>query len=180
MASAHPIDPIALLTGLHATREFLPDPVPDDAIRDILEVVRWSGSSMNRQPWHVVLVRDRALLARLGEIGAYTKHVAAAPLAAVLVMDGDDAITEAYDEGRLSERIMLAAAAHGLGSCIGWYWQEGDGPAVKALLGIPEHRTVLTAISIGYPKDGASLIRQRAGATRKPMEEIVSWDRFGG
>lgn len=175
-----PIDPIALLTGLHATREFRPDPVPDDAVRDILEVIRWSGSSMNRQPWHVVMVRDRALLERLGAIGTYTKHIAAAPLAAFLAMDGDDAITEAYDEGRLSERIMLAAAAHGLGSCIGWYWEEGHSPAVKALLGIPETRTVLTAISIGYPADGESLIRRRAGATRKPMAEIVSWDRFGG
>jgi hypothetical protein len=39
----------------------------------------------------------------------------------VLVMDGDPAFVEqeTFDEGVLSQRLQLAAKAHGLGSAIG-------------------------------------------------------------
>ncbi len=174
-----PVDPVAFLRGLRATRRFAPDPVPEAALADILEVARWSGSSMNRQPWHVVVVRDRATLDALAAIGSYTRHLAGAPLGLFLVMDGHDPIGEAYNDGRLSERIMLAARAHGLGSCIGWFWDEGHEPAAKAVLGVPPERTLRTAISVGYPHRDGGAVRATPSASRKPLAEIVSYERFG-
>ena len=41
---------IAFLRSLRAVRQFRPDPVPQEAVDDILEVARWSGSAGNRQP----------------------------------------------------------------------------------------------------------------------------------
>ncbi len=179
MTRPEPVDPIAFLRGLRATRRFAPDPVPEEALADILDAARWTGSSMNRQPWHVVVVRDGATLDELAAIGTYTRHLAGAPLGLFLVMDGDDPIDEAYDDGRLSERIMLAARAHGLGSCIGWYWDEGHEPAAKAVLGIPPELTLRTAISIGYPLRGDDAARSASPAARKPLADIVSYERFG-
>lgn len=174
------VDPIAFLRGLRATRRFAPDPVPQEALTDILDAARWTGSSMNRQPWHVVGVRDRATLDELAAIGTYTRHLAGALLGLFLVLDGDDPIGEAYDDGRLSERIMLAARAHGLGSGIGWYWDEGHEPAAKVALGIPTERTLRTAIAIGYPLRDHRSDRAATSAARKPLAEIVSFERFGG
>jgi nitroreductase len=41
-------DRIAFLRSLRAVRSFRPDPVPQEVVDDILEVVRWSGSASNR------------------------------------------------------------------------------------------------------------------------------------
>ena len=113
---------IAFLRGLHATRNFRPDPVPEEAVNDILQVARWSGSASNVQPWEFLVIRNRETLQKLTEVSPNVRHAGTAPLAIVLVMTGDPAKVphETYDEGRLAERIMLAAEAHGLGSCIGW------------------------------------------------------------
>jgi hypothetical protein len=51
---------------------------------------------------------------------------------------------ETYDEGRLSERIMLAAAAYDVGSSIGWFTGSGRA-AAKTILGVPKEKLVRTA-----------------------------------
>ena len=41
-----------------AVREFQDKPVPPESVRRIVEAGRLSGSSMNRQPWHFIVVRE--------------------------------------------------------------------------------------------------------------------------
>ena len=171
-------DRIAFLRGLRAVRDFRPDPVPQPVVDDILDVARWSGSASNRQPWAFVVVRDRETLRALAAAEGYADHLAGARLGIVLVMDGEKFEHETHDEGRLSERLMLAAAAHGVGSCIGWY--RGTGPdTVKRLLGIPSERTVRTVISFGYPDAAARQARSKRPEARKPLAEIAHEERFG-
>ena len=76
----------------------------------------------------------------------------------------------------LSERIMLAAWAHEVGSSIGWI-VGGGRESARELLGIPPGRVVRTAISLGYPDEGAR--RSRPGQARKPLDEIVNEERYG-
>jgi nitroreductase len=167
-------DRIVFLRSLRAVRSFRPDPVPQGVVDDILEVARWSGSASNRQPWELVVIRDPETLGALARVEGYAAHLSGAPLGIVLVMAGERAAQETYDEGRLSERIMLAALAHGVGSSIGWF--VGDGrAAAKEILGIPEDHTVRTVISLGYPDEGT----RRAGRARKPLSEIVHEERYG-
>ncbi len=173
-------DAIALLRGLRAVRDFLPDPVPDAVVRDLLDVARWTGSARNLQPWELVVVKDRATLDALADVEGYAKHLAGAPLGIVLAMTGDPSLAdqETYDEGRLAERIMLAAAAHGVGGCIGWF--KGGGPmTAKRLLGLPDERLVRTVISLGYPDAAARAARPRREQVRKPLDEIVHRERYG-
>jgi nitroreductase len=168
-------DRIAFLRSLRAVRSFRPEPVPQDVVDDILEVARWSGSASNRQPWELVVIRDRETLEKLAQVEGYAHHLADAPLGIVLVMLGERAVQETYDEGRLAERIMLAASAHGVGSSIGWI--VGDGrTAAREILGVPEGRTVRTAISLGYPDEGAR--RRHAGQARKPLSELAHEERY--
>jgi len=171
-------DRTAFLRSLRAVRRFRPDPVPQDVVEDLLEVARWSGSASNRQPWELVLIRDRETLRALAEVKGYANHLAGAPLGILLVMAGERPEQETYDEGRLSERIMLAALAHGVGSSIGWI--VGDGrAAAKEILGIPPGHMVRTAISLGYPDEKVGHPRLRAGQARKPLAEIVYEERYG-
>src|SRR4051794_27886901 len=114
-SGATPQQKIAFLRSARQVRRFRPDPVPDDVLHDILEVARWSGSASNGQPWDLVLVRKRETLQALARAEGYAGHLAGAAVGLVLVMAGRDAETETFDEGRLSERIILAANAHGVG-----------------------------------------------------------------
>lgn len=167
---------INFLRSLRAVRNFRPDPVPQEVVDDILEVARWSGSASNRQPWELVVIRDADTLRALSEVEGYADHLAGAPLGIVLVMVGERPEQETYDEGRLSERVMLAAWAHGVGSSIGWI-VDGGRESARELLGIPPGRVVRTAISLGYPDEGAR--RSRPGQARKPLSEIVNEERYG-
>jgi nitroreductase len=51
-----------------STRDFLPEPVPDDVLDRILDNARFAGSGGNRQPWHVVVVRDPELRRRIRDL----------------------------------------------------------------------------------------------------------------
>ena len=167
---------IDYLRSLRAVRSFRPDPVPQEVVDDVLEVARWSGSASNRQPWELVVIRDRETLRALAGVEGYAHHLADAPLGIVLVMAGERPTQETYDEGRLVERVMLAALAHGVGSSIGWIVGSGR-EAAREILGVPEGRMVRTTISLGYPDEGAR--RRRPGEPRKPLSEIVHEERYG-
>ncbi|MBE3561762.1 MAG: nitroreductase family protein [Ktedonobacteraceae bacterium] len=171
---------IAFLKSLRAVRQFQKQEVPQDVLTAILDVARWSGSASNRQPWELIIVRDREMLQALAAVEGYVGHLAGAAVAIVLVMAGDagQVEQETFDEGRLSERIMLAAAAYSVGASIGWFWGNGRSQ-VKHLLGIPQGRLVRTAISLGYPDREAMRHRPRPAQARKPLLQIVHWERYG-
>jgi nitroreductase len=159
------------LRSLRAVREFQRKPVPDDVVQDILEVGRWSGSASNRQFGEIIVVRRRETLEALAGLGGYVGHLRNAPLGMLLVMPGEWPEGEAFDEGRLAERIMLAAWAHGVGSSIGWFSPEGR-KAAKRLLGVPAKPVLRTAISLGYP---ASPPRR---GSRKPLSEFLHEEQY--
>jgi nitroreductase len=172
---------IAFLRDLRAVRQLRPDPVPESILHDILEVARWSGSAGNRQPWEFVVVRDRAMLGRLAAIdGANAGHLANAAVGMAIIIRPEVPDLDAYDEGRLAERILLAAAAHGLGAAVGHFTGPGDTWAASAeakrLLGIPAERVLRETISIGYPAEHLQPTTNPPG--RKPLAQLVHWDHY--
>ena len=176
-----------LLRSLRSVRRFAATPVPDDVLADVLEVARWTGSAKNRQPWELVVVKSRETLERLSRLGRFAGHVAGAPLALVLLMDGSSGSANVlFDEGRLAERITVAAWAHGVGSCIATLFPKENVRAAGELLGLPDHLSARTVISLGYPADenarflrSTPLLRAVVPIGRKPLSELVSWERYG-
>src|SRR5919199_5292182 len=171
---------VDFLRGLRAVRQLRPDPLPEAILRDILEVARWSGSAGNRQPWEFVVVRDRDMLGRLATIdGANAGHLATAAVGIAIVIRREVPDLDAYDEGRLAERILLAAAAYGLGAAVGHFTGPGDTWAASAeakrLLGVPDERLLRETISLGYPAEHRQPTPNPPG--RKPLEQLVHWER---
>lgn len=158
---------VSLLKTLRAVRQFADKPLPEDAVRDIHDVIRWSGNASNRQEFQVLWIEDRETLRRLSELKGYARHLAGAAAGAVIVTWMDSDMLNAFDEGRIAERIMLAAHAYGIGSSIGMITGESRTTAAK-ILGLPEGRTVRTTVSLGYPAEGAL-----RGGRRKPLAELV-------
>src|SRR3989441_12342595 len=169
------------MRSLRAVRQFSHREIPSDVLRDILDTGRWTGSSKNTQPWDLVVVRNRGTLRALSKCGAFAGHIAGATLGIALVMHGDDAWT-CMDEGRLMQNLMLAAWAHGVGSCIASIYPAANEQRARELLGIPPDRHLRTVLSIGYPA-GPQALRLPENAPiprgRRPMADVVSWERFG-
>lgn len=167
---------IEFLRTLRQVRQFAPGEIPDDQLHAILNVGRWSGSASNKQPWQLVVVRDHDMLRRLADASQTAKHVAGASAAIVIVLDGASRTTETYDEGRLTERLMLAAKVFGIGAGVGWVGDADHARQVRSLLGIPEGKTVRSIVALGYP---AQTTPSGHGG-RKPFEEVVSFGRYDG
>ena len=161
--------------------------MPDDVLAAVLEVARWTGSAKNRQPWELVVVRSAETLERLSRLGRFAGHVAKAPLAVALAMDGSSGSANVlFDEGRLAERIMLAAWAHGVGSCVATLFPDGNVSAAGELLGLPGGLSARTVVSLGYPADADArflrstpLLSAVVPVGRKSLSELVSWEAYG-
>ena len=165
------------LRTLRACRTFRPEPVPPEIVSEVLEVARWTGSAKNSQPWELMVVRDRGTLIELSTCGWFAGHLAGAPLAIALLMEGAWEAT-GYDEGRLAERVMLAAWGLGVGSCIATIFPDNHDRA-RDLLGVPSTLRVTTVISLGYPTGPIRLPADSPLRGRKPLDELVSWERYG-
>lgn len=168
---------ITLLRGLRQTRTFTDQPIPEAVVNDLLEVARWTGSAKNSQPWHFVVVDDPADLAELAAAGAFTDFIKGAALAVVILLDGQVPRANAYDEGRVSERLMLAGAAHGLGSGTGWFSTPEAQQRVRDLLDVPAAWDVWSAVVFGHSTGGRQPGPDNRG--RRPLEEIASRGRYG-
>jgi nitroreductase len=171
--SATAQDLTEFLRTLRQVREYTSQPVSEDVINTLLEVARWSGSSANKQPIELVVVRDPSVKEKLGEWGAKPAATAAVNFLIVGKEGGFPA-----DEGRLGERLMLAAHAHGLGAAFATLKEEGPDKA-KELLGIPADRHVRIVISVSHIDQEARRNREkRPGPPRKPMSEFAHWERY--
>jgi nitroreductase len=76
------------------------------------------------------------------------------------------------DMGIAFEHIVLAATNLGLGTC--WMGQTRRDAEVKEILGIPDELKVIALTPLGEPDE------TRGPKDRKSLEEIVSWEKFGG
>ena len=167
------------LRKVRQARQYRPDPVPEEALAELLEVARWTGSSRNTQPWHFVVVRDKEQLRRISQIRTPINWVADAPLAIAIVLNGENAAaSEAYDEGCVTERLLIAARVLGLGGGVAWFGDEGQQAEGKRILGVPAERTARSVVVLGYPTTTKDHRPNPAQGGRKPLSEIVGYDRL--
>jgi nitroreductase len=166
-----------VMRRLRAVRHYTDEPVAEELLEEILAVARWTGSSQNLQPWRFVVMREPETLRQLAELVPNAPQVGRAPMAIAVVMPADRAVLHAYDEGRVTERILLAAAALGLGAAVGWVNQEAREAAAR-LLGVPEDRLLRSLVAIGHPAPEAERPRSRPGTARLPLDELVHRERW--
>lgn len=160
-------------------RQYRADPVPEDIIGELLEVARWTGSSRNTQPWHLIVVSDSEQLRRVSRVRDAINWVAGASLAIAIVLDGQSETSEAYDEGRLTERLLVAARIFGIGGGTAWFGNAEQQAAARMILGVPDGRTARSVVALGYPVTSKDPRPNAAEGGRKPLSEIVSHNAFG-
>lgn len=155
---------------LLAVRSYRDTPVPEAVVRRIVEAGRLTGSGMNRQPWHFIVIRDRDMLRRLGALASSGPYVAQAPLAIVVATDKSRFAVS--DASRAIQSMLLAAWADGVGS--NWVGFGGL-DKVKALLDIPANLEVLAILPFGYPARAVGLGKKQ----RKALRDVAHLERYG-
>lgn len=173
----------------HSKRAFLDRPVPEESLQRIFEIIRWSPSCNNNQPWRFVFVTDSDNKAAFAEgLARGNEWAAAAPLLiAVCARPEDDYNREddpvqyyQFDCGLAVMSLLLAAVDEGLmAHAMAGY----SAPAVKSALDIPDDYHVITVIAMGYEGstdqfDERTRAKDEAQRTRKPIAETISRDRF--
>lgn len=169
---------IKTLTSLRQSRQFDGSAIDAEDLDTILEVARWTGSSRNTQPWQLIVVDDREQLKRLANVRELNVWMENSSFALAIVMPEGSTVATQYDEGRLSERVMLAADVLGYGSGTAWFTKDEEIAAAKDILGVPEVSSLRSLVVIGRVDTNAE---KKGGATggRKPLEEIVSYNTYG-
>lgn len=181
---------IDVIRHRHSVRDYLPDPIPDEILSEILDAGRIAPSTQNRQPWRFVVIRDAQLKKNLayksGVIGLANTFLRQAPVIIIACADPQrDLILnqQAYylvDTAIAFQQMVLAAWQHGIGSC----WLAAFNEAkVKQVLQIPEHIRVIAMSPFGYPKDKTGLFAKAVefiaqSHQRLTIDKIVSYDGY--
>ena len=153
-----------------AVRSYQDKPIPPDAVQRIVQAAHLTASSMNKQPWHFIVVEDHQMLKKLGELATHGPYTAQAAMAVVVAIE--ETRFSISDASRAIQSMVLTAWAEGIGSnWVGFFGLE----AVKPVLGIPDELDVLAIVPFGYPDYPVG----KGLKKRKPFTQVISRERYG-
>ncbi len=149
------LDAMEAILGRRSIRKYTGEPVTEAEVKKLLEAGMAAPSAHNRQPWHYVVVRDKAKLLAITKFHNYSKMLEQAALAIVVCGDLDlEAGTGFWvqDCAASTENILIAAKATGLGAVwLGVYPNDALVRGLRDLLEIPEGKVPFCIISVGHP-----------------------------
>lgn len=159
-----------------AVRKFREEPLPENVVRTILNAGRRSQSSKNEQAWQFIAIRDKSILKALSECGTWAGHLAGAALGvAILTPDPTAKFQTMFDAGQAAAFMQLAAWELGVGSVPASIYEFEK---ARAILGFPPEWHLRIALSFGYPLEEEKLSAPPKKGGRRPLEEVVHWERW--
>jgi nitroreductase len=144
-------------------------PVERKIIEEIVDCARLAPTAMNDQPWEFVVITEKAALASIPPMLGHAEYVANAAFAVLVLTRETQYAVE--DCCAATENLLIAGAAHGLGSCWVAGTQQAYAPVVAKAFGAPEDRKLIAIVSFGYPAE-SPVIEKRA------LAEVLHWEKF--
>ena len=150
-------------------RSYRPDPVPEESLKRIAEAVSCAPTACNRQPFRLLLIKNREKRLAVGA-GYKGEWLCEAPIIAVMIgreseawkrLEGDSIVN--VDAAIAMEHFILSAAAEGLGTC--WICAYNRAQ-VDRILGLPAGESSVALSPLGFAADGPRPF------TRKPLNQI--------
>lgn len=139
-----------------SVRTYKDIPVEKEKIEKLLRAAMQAPSAGNQQPWEFIVVQDKDLLNKLSGISPYSKMVAKAPVAVVMLANKSNMrFFENWqqDMGAATENLLLEAVHLGLGGVwLGVAPVEDRMNAVKEIFDLPDNILPYSVVPIGYPE----------------------------
>ena len=160
-------------------RQYTDQPVEKEKIEAMLRAGMAAPTAVNAQPWHFVVVSDKAKLGELAAANPRAGMLKSAPLAIVVcgdmskAMEGKGRQFWIQDCSAATENILLAGHAQGLGAV--WtalYPMEERIQPVSEALKLPDTLIPLCTVVIGYPAE-------QPEPKDKWKPENVSYNEYG-
>src|SRR6187401_3820912 len=170
-----PMETWTAINTIRTVREFDPRPIEREHVDRILNAARRTGSSKNQQHWAFIVLRDRAHLTELAQVGHYAGHLALATVAVALVTPDRSTPSHLWDMGRAAQNMVLAAWELGIGSVPATVYEHEK---ARELLGYPPDQHCEYILSFGYPADPSDLSRPPKAGGRRDFDEMVRYDRW--
>ena len=150
------MEAIEAIMGRRSIRRYTGEKVSEEDISVLLMAAMNAPSAHNKQPWHFIVVDDRALLNKVPEYHQYSKMLEKASHAIIVLGDNDIQTTDfwIHDCSAALENILIAAQAKGIGAVwLGVHPHENLINGTKELFGVPDHVTPLGIVSLGVPAE---------------------------
>ena len=155
-------------------RKYKSEPVPEEELEKILDAGRWAPSASNSQPWKFIVLRDAEMRESVAQLLPVGKFLAGAPVGIAIVSDRRESPRSVEDGSLATYSMLLAAHSLGLGAC--WLAPSFNEGKLKELLGIPESKTLIMGIAIGYPAPEA--LANTCPRNREPLTSFTQWHGF--
>jgi len=131
--------------------------VGDAMVKDLIEAGMAAPSAVAKDPWSVIVIRDKARLESLSE--GLPNGLMLAQAAVGLVVVGDPAKAHDHllsyllqDCSAMIENMLLAASMLGLGACwLGVHPREERMAHLRKVLGIPGSMLPVAVLAVGWP-----------------------------
>jgi len=162
------MDALTCLKTRRSIRTYRTDPVPRALIEDVVDCARLAPTAFNRQAWTFVVVQDAAVRSRITDITGHAAFIAQAPVCIAVFCGPTEFWVE--DGCAATENILLAAWAHGLGTCWVGGYQTPYANTVRDLLEVPAEQQLVSLVSLGYPAEEPVV-------EKKPLADVLRWDR---
>ena len=162
---------IKTILSRRSIRVFRPEQIPAEALEEVVTAGQYAPSAMGAQQWLLVAVRDRELMARLGEDCRRTLNREGDPFygapAAVLVFGEADGYEPIRDGSCVMATMGIAAASLGLGSC--WiyagkeFFPTDKGKQYLKELKVPDGYVPVGTLILGYAAETPQPAPRREG-----------------
>jgi len=163
------MDAIEALKTRRSIRHYLAKPVPKEIIEDIIDCGRLAPTARGVEPCEFIVVTDADTRRWIAEATDFGGFIADTPVCVVVLCRETKYYLE--DGCTAAENILVAARAHGLGSC----WVAGDkkpyATAICEKIGAPEGYKLISLLALGYAAENPS-------KTKRPLSSVLHWERF--
>ena len=165
-------DLLEMLYQRRSIRKYTGASIPDELLEQVIKTGLASETSRNRRSWQFIVVRDKAMLAKMAHFRQHSALMLEGADAAVVVL-GDEEKSDVWTEdcSIAMAHMHLMADQLGLGSC--WIHrarEEFDSPEGKQILkdlGIEGDYEGIDHLVLGYPsKDIPSPLPRKADYVR--------------
>jgi nitroreductase len=155
-------------------RNYKPDPIPEEHLKELLNSARLAPSGSNAQPWRFKIVKEAEIKAKLAEAAYDQAFISQAPVVIVCCADIqvylDGTVSGAQDLGKIGaieERIVTIL--EGRAKSLQTIERNELGPRIAANVAIAIEHIVLRALDFGL---GSCWIRL---LDEQKVKELFGW-----
>ena len=138
-------------------RAFMPDPVSETDLEQLLKAGMQAPSARNEQPWHFIVIDAPDRLKAIPTFHTHAQMLNDAPLAILVCSDRkleSKRATWLQDCSAATENILLAAHALGLGAVWLGIFPDSDRVfGMQTLLDMPKDIRPVALVAIGHPAE---------------------------